>query len=118
MLSLSIFDSVTARVGRMNIATILAVVPGLLGIFGMGHIYLGAVRRGITILPIGIGFALICYSGYASLPYVAWSDITIVSTAMITVLALVLVGFIGAIGCLVWQIFDARKIAKQQTTEV
>lgn len=116
VLSLSIFDVVTSRLGRKTIATILAIVPGLFGIFGMGHIYLGSTRRGIAILAIGIGLVLIAYPGYASFQYVAWTNLETISTAMITIVALIMVG-LGAVGFWIWQILDARKIAKQQAIE-
>jgi hypothetical protein len=117
VLSLSVLDTVTSRVGRTNIAMILAIAPGFIGIFGIGHVYLGATRRGIAILAIGIGLALITYAGYASYQYVAWTSLETITTTMITVIALIMVG-LGAIGFWIWQIFDARKIAKQQATEV
>lgn len=110
VLSLSIFDVVTSRLGRMTLATLLAIVPGI------GHIYLGAARRGIAILAIGIGLVLIFYPGYASFQYIAWTNLETITTTMITVIALIVVG-LGAIGFWIWQIFDARKIAKQQATE-
>jgi hypothetical protein len=112
VLSLGIFDVVTSRLGRMTIATILAVAPGFLGIFGLGHIYLGSVRRGIAIMAIGIGLILIAYPGYASFQYTAWTDVETITTTMITVIALIMVGF-AAVGFWIWQILDARKIAKQ-----
>jgi hypothetical protein len=109
VLSLSIANVVTSRLGRDILAMMLAIVPGL------GHIYLGAARRGIAILAIAIGLALIAYPGYANFQYVTWTDMGTVTTAMIIVVALIMAG-LGAIGFWVWQIFDARKIAKQQAT--
>ena len=110
MLSLSIFDVVTSRLGRTTLATILAIVPGL------GHTYLGAARRGISILAITIGLVLIFYPGYASYQYVAWTDVGSISTTMITVIALSMAG-LAAAGFWIWQVFDARKIVKQQAAE-
>jgi hypothetical protein len=116
VLSLPIPDAVTSRLGRKTIATILAVVPGFIGIFGIGHIYLGAVRRGIGILAIGIGLVLIFYPGYVSLQYASASMDTF-GTTTIVVISLVMAGF-AAVGLWIWQILDARKIAKKQTVEV
>lgn len=116
VLSLSIFDVVTSRLGRNTIATVLAVVPGLFGIFGLGHIYLGAARRGIAILAIGIGLVLIAYPGYANFQYMVGIISGATGTSTITVAALIVSGF-AAVGLLIWQVFDARKIARQQATE-
>lgn len=106
MLSLSIADVVTSRLDRRIIAMMLAIVPGL------GHIYLGAARRGIAILVIGIGLVLIAYPGYVSFQYVSGA----ITTTMITVVALVMAG-LAAVGFWIWQILDARKIVKQQAIE-
>lgn len=111
MQSLGIFDAVTSRLGRMTLATILAAVPGLVGIFGIGHIYLGATRRGIGILATGIGLVLIGYPGFTSLQYVSWTEGMTITTMII--IGLVMAG-LAAIGLFAWQIFDARKIVKKQ----
>jgi TM2 domain-containing membrane protein YozV len=112
MLSLGIGDVVASRIGRKTIAMILAIVPGFFGIFGLGHIYLGAIRRGIAILAIGIGLILIAYPGYVSFQYAMGT----INTTMIVVVALVMAG-LAAVGFWIWQILDARKIAKQQAIE-
>lgn len=117
MLSLGIGDVVASRLGRKTFATILAIAPGFFGVFGLGHIYLGAARRGIAILVIGIGLVLIAYPGYTSFQYAAATNLETISTTMITVIALIMAGF-AAVGFWIWQILDARKIAaKQQAIE-
>jgi hypothetical protein len=45
----------TTEVKSLRIATLLAAVPGiLLGILGLGHIYLGRVKRGVAFMIPGI----------------------------------------------------------------
>jgi hypothetical protein len=110
VLSLGIGDVVTSRIGRVTIATLLAVI------YGVGHIYTGQVRRGIAILIIGFGLSLISYPGLTSFQYLAGMDLQAISISMIANLSLIAVG-LGSFVFWVWQIFDARKIAKQQAIE-
>jgi hypothetical protein len=104
---LGIFDSVTSRLGRLTLATVLAIVPGV------GHIYLGTARRGIGILLTAIGLFLLGYPGFTNLQYITWTE-----QGMMTITAMIIIGLavsgLGAIGLWAWQLVDARKIAKQQ----
>lgn len=95
-------------ISRKTIATILAVV-----MYGVGHIYLGAGRRGIAILAIGIGLSLIAYPGYLGFDSVLGLKTSNISAAMIIIITLATASLVS-LGFWVWQIFDARKIAKQQ----
>ena len=104
---LGIFDSVTSRLGRLTLATVLAIVPGV------GHIYLGTSRRGIGILLTAIGLFLIGYPGFANLQYITWTEQGTMTITTMIILGLTL-GGLGAIGLWAWQLADARKIAKQQ----
>lgn len=92
---------------RKTIATILAAV-----MYGVGHIYLGSARRGIAILCIGIGLSLISIPGYFAADYAMGSDLEFNNTTSI-VLVMAAAGLV-CLGFWVWQIFDARKLAKQQ----
>ena len=95
-------------ISRKTIATILAVV-----MFGIGHIYLGSGRRGIAILVIGIGLSLIGYPGYLGFDSILGLKTSNISGAMIMIITLA-AAILVSLGFWVWQIFDARKIAKQQ----
>jgi len=97
-------------ISRKTIATALAVI-----MYGVGHIYLGASKRGIAILSVGIGLSLIGYPGFLAVEYSMGTDMTF-STAMIIVFMLAAAGLVS-LGFWIWQIFDARKIAKQQMVE-
>jgi hypothetical protein len=109
VLSIGISDRI--GLSRKTIATILAII------FGVGHIYLGAFRRGIAVLTVGIGLSLIAYPGFLGINSVLGLNMTQgLSTTTIIVISLMVVG-IGSIGFWIWQIFDARKIAKQQAIE-
>lgn len=109
MLSIGISDRI--GLSRKIIATLLAIVPGI------GHIYLRAFRRGIGIIVAGIGLALVSYPGFLGINSVLALNMTKgISMTSIMILALMMVG-LGAIGFWIWQILDARKIAKQQAIE-
>ncbi|HXV45413.1 MAG TPA: hypothetical protein VD736_01955 [Nitrososphaera sp.] len=110
MLSLGIGDIVTSRLGRVTVVTLLAIV------YGVGHIYAGQVRRGIAVLIIGFGLSLISYPGYTSIQHLSGTDLQALSINMIVNLSLIAVG-LGSFVFWVWQIFDARKVAKQQAIE-
>jgi hypothetical protein len=111
VLSLAIGNRI--GISRKTIATILAIV-----MFGVGHMYLGSIRRGIGILAVGIGLLLVAYPGYTSINSVLGLKLTeIPSISTIIVLSMMLVG-LGLVGFWIWQIRDARKIAKQQAIEV
>lgn len=106
MLSLGIGDVVTSKLGRKTVAMMLAIVPGI------GHIYLGATRRGIGILVTAIGLFLISYPGFTAFQIGTLMELEAITTTMAIILALVMAG-LGAIGLWVWQFFDAKKIASQ-----
>ncbi|HEV8405140.1 MAG TPA: hypothetical protein VGQ13_04445 [Nitrososphaera sp.] len=109
MLSIGISDKI--GLSRKLIATVLAIIPGI------GHVYLGAFRRGIGILVTGIGLLMVSYPGFLGINSVLTSNMTQgISMTSIMVLALMMVG-LGAVGFWIWQILDARKIAKQQGIE-
>ena len=110
MLSIGIIDKI--GLSRKLIATILAIV-----IPGVGHIYLGAFKRGIGIVVTGIGLFLVSYPGFLGSNSVLSLNMTDgISMTTIVVLVLMMVG-LGSIGFWIWQILDARKIAKQQSIE-
>lgn len=94
-------------ISRKWVAIVLAIV-----MYGVGHIYLGAARRGIAILFIGMGLSLMGIPGYFALEYVAGKEFEFTS-AMIVIFGLAAAGFVS-LGFWIWQIFDARKLAKQQ----
>jgi len=97
---------------------VLSIVVGLLGIMGVGHIYLGRVRRGAIILIIGmIGW------GGLFVPFVMlgmFSELeesSVDPTAMMGMMAgfgvIVIVWGIGMFVLFIWQILNSRKLCKQ-----
>ena len=70
-------------------ALILASIPGVLGFIGIGHMYLGYVRRGIVLLVVGFVFGVIIL--------IAFSVIFLVALIPFVIL-------------LVWSILNVRKL--------
>ncbi|HIJ00654.1 MAG TPA: zinc ribbon domain-containing protein [Candidatus Methanomethylophilaceae archaeon] len=65
-----------------RIALLLALLPGALGIWGLGHIYLGAGRRGLYFLGSGLILTLLL----AALAYGWFLVITIVCLVLIALI--------------------------------
>ncbi len=85
-----------------GIAAVLALILGIVGLWGIGHIYVGRLGRGIVLLIVGIILAVLTY-GSIFLGFITLG-----------------LGFIGAIffgvitfGVWIWQIFDAYSLAKR-----
>lgn len=70
-----------------GVTLVLAAVLGIFGIMGIGHIYLGIVRRGVVILIGGIVLGAIAGALY-----------------------MFIVPVIPFIALLVWSIYDAKKL--------
>lgn len=81
---------------------LLAIILGLFGLQGIGHIYVGRVGRGITIL---IG-SIILFS---------------ISIALIVTILGAIIGIpllIGFVVMFFWQILDARKLCREYNDEL
>lgn len=81
-------------------AALLALLPGIFGIMGIGHIYVGKFRRGMLILAVGL-----------LLNFLTWASFT---------LSMRMFGFgfmasflFGIVLLVVWvgQVFDAYRLA-------
>jgi predicted nucleic acid-binding Zn ribbon protein len=59
----------TTEVKSLRNATLLAAIPGiLLGILGLGHIYLGRVKRGVAFMVPGILLNIVMWIAYFQAP--------------------------------------------------
>src|SRR6266487_2256014 len=86
-------------------AALIALIGGLFGLPGIGHIYVGKVGRGIVILIIGIIL-------YALVALVATSIFN--GQRPIGMEWLIIIGIIiGYFVLFIWQIFKAKKLAKK-----
>lgn len=77
----------------MDTATILAAVIGILGISGIGHMYVGRVGRGVGLL---IGILILDVIGMATI----WFGVGAIF-------------LIAGLAIYIWHIFDARNLCRQ-----
>ena len=82
-----------------SITLLLAILPGLLVILGLGHLYLGASRRGIGFLIVGLVMLIV------GLP-------AVLSNHPGTILVGTVI-LISTIPLFIWQIIDSRKLCRQ-----
>ena len=97
-----------------GITLVLSIVVGLMGIMGVGHIYLGRVRRGVIILIIGIASWTAFFIPIALLGVVGNLDEESSDPGII----IAMIGGFGVVGIgvlilFIWQILNARKICRQ-----
>jgi len=92
---------------------VLSVVVGLLGLMGVGHIYLGRVRRGIIILiiaPLSWTMILISFTMLGLLDELE-EDVMVDTIGVLGGIELVL--GIGLFALFIWQILNSRKLCKE-----
>ena len=104
-------------------AVIIAIVGGIFGLLGLGHMYVGKLGKGFGILGLGIGLIVIpiTLAGYLSffLPdEVGLHPLALPSKSNIDSLfflfGVIVISFvIGYLLLFIWQVFDARKLAKK-----
>ncbi len=94
---------------------VLSIVVGLLGFMGVGHLYVGRVRRGIIILIIGLFsswtmlfIALVMYAMVGEIE----EDTLDVAPAIGILVGYMVVG-IGILALYIWQILNSRKLCKE-----
>jgi len=76
-------------------SALIAFIGGIFGLPGIGHIYFGKVGRGIGILLVGLVLYVLTISFIYVFPPIA------------------LIFSIGYLILFIWQIFSARKLAKE-----
>lgn len=86
---------------------LIAFLGGIFGFPGIGHIYVGKVKKGILILMGGLVIYIIMV--FSS---IALNAAELLSSVQIWVIIIVI--FLGGyIALFIWQIFDAREFAKK-----
>lgn len=78
-----------------GVTLLLAILIGLIGFYGMGHVYLGRVGRGIAFL------------------IADWVVGAIGIFCMFVFWPLAAIFFLGSLGLFLWQIFDADALVKR-----
>ena len=112
------------RIKSEKIAILLAALPGAIGFLGIGHLYIGRIRRGLILLMGAWGLA-----GTGILCFVIWSMSSMVipppgypkvevPTYYLAFFAVGFVSFLGLVGLWIWQIFDARTMCQNHNRQV
>ena len=97
-----------------GVAILLASLLGIFGILGIGHLYIGRIRRGIILIIVGwgiVGVSFLLLAGYSMsglvIPPPGYPRVEPPDSALVfLVTALVLLLAFG--GLWIWQILDAR----------
>jgi hypothetical protein len=99
-----------------GLAALLALILGFFGLWGVGHIYVGKITKGLVLITLGVfiewfvgifvsfGFSRSIFYGISDPYYFRYpSGILIIG---------ILLWFIIMIGGWVWQVYDAYQLAK------
>jgi len=93
---------------------VLSIVVGLMGIMGVGHIYLGRVRRGIFILILGIVSWSAFFIPFAILGVLGELEEEPSDPVIIMGMISGLVGVgVGVLILFIWQILNSRKLCRE-----
>ncbi len=95
-----------------TIATILAVVLGFFGLFGIGHIYVGRIARGIVLLILGL--IIVPLFVFGAIFNFALFGSGGLGGGIVLIIFSAVIWFI----LLIWQTFDAYSLAKEYNREV
>lgn len=98
-------------------AALIAFIGGIFALPGIGHIYVGKVGRGIGILILGLILYALSVATISSVGFLASleqpNSASEYASAGIGAIAMMLVFNIAYIVLFIWQIFNARKLAKK-----
>ena len=93
---------------------VLSIVIGLMGIMGVGHIYLGRIRRGVIILIIGLSSWIAIFIPIGILGLLGnLEESSDDPTAIIAIFGGFAVVGIGVFVLFIWQILNSRKLCKE-----
>ena len=83
-------------------AILLAFFLGIIGLYGIGHLYVGALGRGLLFFFVGL-----------ILEIISWVSLLAFLSEEALPILLDLLLLAGLLAFWVWQIFDARKVCRQ-----
>lgn len=109
---------------------VLSIVVGLFGIMGVGHLYIGKIRRGIIIMVIGFSLWTVVFIPFLFLgigdeieqsinddvrflQYSGNMSQQNTTSVLIGFIAAVIAVSLGYLVLYIWQIFDSRNLCKQ-----
>ena len=94
-----------------GIAAVLALLLGIVGLWGIGHIYVGKIKRGIVLLVLGIVLVIVAVVGFLGVLF-AGALLGGVG-GLFAGLGVGLLFFVIVIAGWIWQTYDAYKLAKR-----
>ena len=107
-----------------RIAVLLAALLGAIGFLGIGHLYVGRIRRGLILLmgAWGIaGISLFCFIASAmstmAIPPPGYPKVE-VPTYSLVFSAIGVVLFLGLVALWIWQIFDAKTVCRNYNRQM
>lgn len=99
-----------------GITLVLSIVLGLMGLMGIGHIYVGKVKRGIIILIGGLFIWVIVFIPIGFLSVLEdpqnLSDEEVMAQVMGPMIGALIIGGIAGFVLFIWQILNARSLCK------
>jgi len=99
-----------------GITLVLSIVLGLMGLMGIGHIYIGRVKRGIIILIGGLFIWVIVFIPIGFLSVLDdpqdLSDEEILAQVFGPMMGALIIGGIGGFALFIWQIINARSLCR------
>jgi TM2 domain-containing membrane protein YozV len=95
-----------------GVAALLAILVGLFGLWGIGHVYLGRIRRGLLLLALGIVLNALSVGGFLLGILLFGRDS---GSGLFLSLGLGASIFLGIVtlALWVWQTYDAYRLAKK-----
>ena len=99
-----------------GITLVLSIVLGLMGLMGIGHIYVGKVKRGIIILIAGLFIWVIVFIPIGFLSVLDesqdLSEEQIMTRILGPMMGALIIGGIAGFALFIWQIINARSLCK------
>jgi hypothetical protein len=99
-----------------GITLVLSIVLGLMGLMGIGHIYIGRVKRGIAILTGGFFIWVIVFIPIGFLSVLEdpqnLTEEEIMTQLFGPIMGTLIIGGIGGFALFIWQIINARSLCR------
>jgi TM2 domain-containing membrane protein YozV len=99
-----------------GITLVLSIVLGLMGLMGIGHIYVGKVKRGIAILIGGLFIWVIVFIPIGFLSVLEesqeLSEEEIMTQLFGPMIGALIIGAIAGFALFIWQILNARSLCR------
>jgi len=99
-----------------GITLVLSIVLGLMGLMGIGHIYVGKVKRGIAILVGGIMIWVVVFIPIGFLSVLEesqeMSEMDMMAQMFGPMFAALIIGAIAGFVLFIWQILNARSLCR------